>query len=233
MRRWLAVFAIWLLVLGLPAAWMLGHLGQPWQNLFTHPGAFQENYQQVLKLIIFAIYLSVCSTFVPLPTSWLVAAIATREVALAGSLVSTVFLVAAAGALGSMMANLNDYHLFTLMLRSRKVAAVRDTRLVRYGSGWFAQAPFTWVLLFNIVPIPVDVIRMLAAATRYPLKSFALANFLGRFVRYGLLAALAYAANISALAAAAIMLGVAALLAAGRGVLSLVRRPEPEQQPAE
>ena len=223
-KRWLAIFAAYLLVMALPAAYLLGQLGQPWQELFRNPGQFELPWQQLLKLMVFAIYLSVCSTFLPLPTGWIVAAIATREVALAPTMGATVMLVAAAGALGSMMANLNDYHLVTLMLRSRRIAAVRENPLVRVGAGWFAKAPFTLILIFNIIPIPVDVARMMAATTRYPLRLFAAANFIGRFIRYAVLASVAYALDITTMTAIAAMLGVAVLVAVTRLALSMVKR---------
>ena len=218
LRRWFAVFAVYMAVLAIASAYMLDQLGRPWAELFARPQDFTEDWHQALKLLIFTGYLSVCCTFLPLPTGWLVAAIATREFALTEELWSTALLVAAAGAVGSMMANLNDYHLFTLMLRHRRVAAVRGTRLYRSGARWFTRAPFTFLVVFNIIPIPVDVVRMVATTARYGRVAFAAANLLGRFVRYGLLAGLAFATDISATAAAVIMLAVAV----GLGVLRLV-----------
>ena len=164
------------------------------------------------------------------PTGWLVAAIATRQVALAPNLWATVLLVAAAGALGSTMANLNDYHLFTLLLRHRRVSAVRNTRAYRYSARWFARAPMAILVIFNIVPIPVDVVRMLAATARYRLGRFAAANYVGRFIRYGLLAGLAYATNLSAAWASIIMLAGAAALAVGRAVPALRGRGKPRAE---
>lgn len=216
MRRWAAVFVGFLLATGLPALWLLARMDQPWRQVLLDPGRFDLPAHQALKLLIFTVYLSMCSSLLPLPTGWIVAAIATREVALAPTMGQTALLAATFGAIGSTMANLNEYHIFTLMLRSRRIAALRDRPLVRRGSTWFAHAPFTWLLTFQIVPVPVDIMRMLAAANRYPLGRFAVANFVGRFIRYGVLAAAAYAVNISAAAAAAIMLAVA-------GVLALVR----------
>ena len=224
LRRWFGVFALYLLLLTGPIAWMLTDLGRPWMELFDQPGQFTLAYQQMLKLLIFTLYLSLCCTFCPLPTGWLVTAIATQEVALTGELYSTAALVALTGAIGSTMANLNDYHLFTLLLRNHRVAAVRNTRLLRYASRWFDRAPFAFLVVFNVVPIPVDVIRMLAATSRYPRGAFAGANFIGRFIRYGMLAWLAFRLGISPKAATIIMLGVAAAMGATRLAPPLIRR---------
>ena len=223
-RRWFFAFAAYVALLAVPAARMLAKLDRPWKEFFTRFGEFHEPWQQALKLLVFAIYLSFCCTFLPLPTGWLVAAIGTREMALTGHLWSTVMLVGAAGALGSTMANLNDYHLFTLMLRHRRVAAVRNTRLYASAAKWFVRAPFSILLIFNVVPIPVDVIRMLAATARYDRASFAAATFAGRFIRYGTLAGLAFKTNVSPGAAAGIMLGLATVLAGLRLAPAAVRR---------
>ena len=216
LRRWFLLFALYLAVLAALAAWMLADLGRPWEQLFTHAGEFRLARHQALKLVIFVGYLSLCCTFLPLPTGWLVAAVATREVALTPDLWSTVLLVGLAGAVGSTMANLNDYHLFTLMLRHRRVAAVRNTRAYRYAARGFARAPFTLVVIFNIIPIPIDVIRMLAATARYRRGAFAAANFFGRFIRYAVLAGAAFALQVGAVPAALAMLAIAAALGAIR-----------------
>jgi len=223
-RRWFVLFAAYLAVLAIPTAWMLADLGRPPRELLTHPGQFTEAWHQLAKLLIFAGYLSFCCTFLPLPTGWLVAAIATREVALAPNLAATAVLVGLAGGVGSMMANLNDYHFFTLLLRHRRVAAVRRTRLFGLAHRWFSRAPFSLLVIFNVVPIPVDVIRMLAATGRYPRVPFAAANFVGRFIRYALLAALAYELDLTRLQASVIMLGVAVVLGLARVLPAGARR---------
>ena len=33
-RRWVTIFIGYLLVMSIPAAWLLGQLGQPWTELF-------------------------------------------------------------------------------------------------------------------------------------------------------------------------------------------------------
>ena len=133
-----------------------------------------------VKLLIFGIYISLCCTFLPLPTTPIVAALATREAAVTGELWSTVVLVGVVCAAASTIANLNDYHIFTWMLRSRQVAGVRRTRMYACAARWFARSPFVILVIFNIAPIPVDVIRMLAATHRYPRVPFAAANFVGK-----------------------------------------------------
>ena len=47
-------------------------------------------------------------------------------------------------------------------------------------------------MFFNVVPIPVDVSRPLAVSHGYPRLRFAAANFLGRFLRYLVIASVTY-----------------------------------------
>ena len=215
-RRWALCFGAYVAAVALPTAWLLDRAGASWGQLFTQPGRFTSGPDQALKLLVFALYLSLCSSFVPLPTGWMVAAIATREVALTGQLWSTALLVGLVGAAGSTMANLNDYHLFALLLRHRRLAALRDTRLGRRSLEWFARAPFTLLVASNILPVPVDVVRVLAVTGRYGRRRFAAANFIGRFIRYTVLAGLAYAAHVGAVTATLVMLGLTVALAAAR-----------------
>ena len=222
-KRWLAVYAGWLAALGVPAAWMLRRLGVGWKELFIRPGDFTSPADGALKLLIFVVYISLCCTFLPLPTSWLVSALATRDVALSESLLVTVLLVAGVGAAASTVANLHDYHMFTWMLRHKSIARVRSSRLYQRAAGWFDRRPFIILIIFNIIPIPVDVIRMLAASCRYGLGAFAAANFLGRWVRYAVIAAVTFLMGPSgwlisaALLAAAVVAGLGRLAARGIG----------------
>jgi membrane protein YqaA with SNARE-associated domain len=222
-RRWFAFYALLLLAAGLPLAALVR--GQPWawSDWLKRPAELLPAVDPAPKLLFFAIYMSLCCTFLPLPTGWIVAAVASREAGLSDSAAVTTLLVAAVGALGSTVANLNDYHLFTWMLRSRRIRRVRGTRLYRAAARWFARAPFTILVIFNIVPIPVDVIRMLATTYRYRRRPFAAANFLGRFVRYGVIAFVTYRLDLGKWAVL-VLLALAVALGAARVLPAAARR---------
>ncbi len=229
-RHWFAFYTLGLLAAGIPLAILVaGHdwqvetwwrsdmsLSQRWEGFIA---AFSDAPDGI-KLLGFAIYISLCCTFLPLPANAVVAALSMQNVAIGEDIWTTSLVVAAIGGLASTVANLNDYHLFTWMLRHRHVAKIRHTRLYKKAALWFARGPFSIVLIFNILPIPIDVVRMLATVYRYPRLPFAAANFAGRFIRYAALAAITYALGrkygwISpvALLAVAIVLGVARLVA--------------------
>jgi membrane protein YqaA with SNARE-associated domain len=223
LRRWFAAYALWLAMAGGVLAAGVHGSGWSWSDWRQQPVQAFTEISPAIKLVAFALYLSLCCTFLPLPTGWIVAALATREAAVTGDLVSTVLVVALAGALGSTLANLNDYHIVTALLRHHRIAAVRHTRTYLAASRWFAKEPFTILTIFNILPVPVDVVRLLAATSRYSRSAFAAANFLGRFLRYAAIAFVTYYWNLGWIAPAA-LLALAALLAIARLLGNLVRK---------
>ena len=200
-------------------------------SAWSHHGL--ETFTQApagVKLLVLGVYLSVCCTFLPLPTGWLVAAVATRQAAVADSVWATTFLVAVAGGVGSTIANLHDYHLLTWMLRHRHIAKVRLTKTYRVSAGWFARSPFLILTVFNVLTIPVDVVRLLATTCRYPRKRFAAASFVGRFLRYGCIAFVTFWWNLGWVAVVT-LLGLAFVLGATTGLIALLRRKLPAGGP--
>ena len=247
-RRWFAAYACFLaLTCGLMAMLLAGGRAAPAKAgapppvlrgpAWVHPAWAHRLLEKFtatkpeIKLLGFATYMSLCCTFLPLPTGWIVAALASREAGLAAGIspdvlvqaIATALLIGTAGATGSTFANLNDYHLFTLILRSRQVARVRDTRMYHMAARWFARSPLFIMVVFNIIPIPVDVIRVLSAIYRYPRRQFAAAVFIGRFARYGTIAFVTYWWDLGWIAVAA-LLGLAIVLGTIRVMPMLLRR---------
>ena len=222
--RWFSFYAVMLAIL---AAWLGMLLLGPAAGSFDSWAQFKSSPPEV-KLLTFGIYISLCCTFLFLPANWIVAVVATRTLAVGAGLWDTVLLVGLVGAAASTVANLNDYHLFTWMLRHHKVAKVRHTRIYKIAARWFDKSPFFLVAVFNILPIPVDVVRMLAATHRYPRAAFAGANFVGRLIRYGAIAYLVYSFELSVTAATTIMLGLAVAMLLAK---TLPRLWAPKKEP--
>ena len=220
-----------MLAICVPLGLLIAAENWSWSQWVHQSAQTLSQTSEATKLLFFLAYMSICCTFLPLPTGWMVAALASHQAAIAQGLSSnelvvalaTTFIVGAVGGLGSSMANLNDYHLFTWLLRSRRVAKVRNTRTYRAAARWFARSPFFLVVLFAFVPIPVDVIRMLAATYRYPRTAFAAANFIGRFVRYSVIAFVTYYWHLDWIAVA-VLFGLAIALGAGKAISAAVRR---------
>ncbi len=227
LRRWFALFALWLIV-GTGVLFVLIAADAPdWALWKSDPLTALRETAAVTKLLAFALYVSLACTFLPLPTGGLVAAVATQHAAVGPGFVSTTLLVASVGSVASTLANLNDYHLFALALRSRRIARIRQTRAYHRAEAWFARGPFALLLAFNVIPVPVDVVRMLAATYGYPRKPFALANLIGRFIRYAIIAAATYALGSAGWVAVVVLMGVGLAFALAR-LLPGVRRKAKE-----
>jgi len=239
--RWFVFYGMYLLAGVVALAVLISAEHWTWDDWTHNTAETFANTSPALKLVGFLVYISLATTFLPLPTGWIVAGVATREAAVAAGwsdgplavLTLTTLTVATIGATGSVIANLTDYHLFTWMLRSHRIAKVRSTRAYLAAARWFERSPFWILVIFNIIPIPVDVVRMLATTHRYPRVPFAAANFIGRFIRYAVIAYVTYRFNLGwiavvALLAVAVVLGVMKIIPrAARKFLSRIGQPQP------
>ncbi|MBN2210334.1 MAG: hypothetical protein JW709_02960 [Sedimentisphaerales bacterium] len=227
LRGWFIIYLGYLLVLTVLA---LGLMGLANESNATW-------VQKVWLLPLYLFYLSLCCTFFPAPTAWIVLLLASPMVGLIApdtitnilgttqttsqilAAVLTILIVAATGALGTMMANLNEYHIFTFLLRYGRVKRIRHARFYDRVAQWFSSSPFSLLVMISFIPIPVDVVRWLAITHRYPRGRYAAAYFLGRLVRYSLLAATATVLHIGWLGIALIQGGLVLIL-----LIHVVRR---------
>ena len=188
---------------------------------------------QIWALSLFLFYMSLCCTFFPAPTTFMVLGFGSPIVGLIGPaqaaglgetplVLLTATIVAAVGALGTGLANLNEYHIWTFLLRFRPLGRVRQTRTHERAAEWFARAPFLVLAAISFIPIPVDVVRWLAISSRYQRGRYFLAYFCGRFVRYFLIAGFAAQLQMGVSTIIAIQ-GLLILLALTRGVPKLIR----------
>ncbi|MDP8248060.1 MAG: VTT domain-containing protein [Candidatus Tritonobacter lacicola] len=171
LKKWFIFYG--LLVLGMGAVLLI--LGQA-------AGETPSN------LIYFFLYMSVASTFCPLPTAppCLMLAEAYHP------LIFATFLVASVGAIASAIANMHDYHILTYTFKFRPVDKIRQTRTHERSVRWFNKAPFITIAVASFLPLPIDVIRMLAISAVYPKMRFFFASLVGRWPRYAILAVIGY-----------------------------------------
>ncbi|NOZ20800.1 MAG: VTT domain-containing protein [Planctomycetes bacterium] len=165
-------------------------------------------------LAFFTAYMSLACTFCPLPTAWIFLWMG-RDF--------HPFLVATLGALGTCVANLNDYYLLSFLLRYRLVDRVRATRTYHVAVRWFDKAPFLILSAATFLPISVDVVRLLAISRRYSRKRFALATFVGRWPRYIILALIGRELQLSWMGILMVFVALA-LIGLGKFAWDLVRR---------
>ncbi len=214
--------------------WFVGYLG--WLGLLTAAalwglGAVEQTGSStgwaIWIFALYAFYLSLCCTFFPLPTSWFVLLAASDMVAeqtgMVGSGAARLVIVATLGAVSTGMANLNEYHVLTYLLRFRRVARLRKTRVYRSAAAWFATNPFWAIVMFSFIPISVDVVRWLAITYRYSRGRFFAAYVVGRWVRYAILATSAIWLSLSGWQIIAIQ-AVLACVVLARILMSFFRR---------
>ncbi len=202
LRAWFIVFIAWLGGLT-AAAVLLLRAGDQGSTLALHGW--------LLALMCF--YLSLCNTFVPLPTAWIVLLAAAPDYAIAGNPALNILIVAALSTLSTIMANLNEYHVFAYLLHFGLGARIRRSRLYGWATRWYDRAPFQLLVLGAFIPLP-DAIRWLAILRHYPRGRFALAYLLGRGPRYVLFAGASVLFALTAKQIALIQVGIilAALL---------------------
>ena len=197
-----------------------------WENFQTAVAGIEPVY----KLLAFGLYMSLCSTFLPMPTSWIVAAVALPAHAVGADIWTTILLTTVVGSAASVVANLNDYHIFTLMLRHRHIGKLRHTRTYRVAARWFGKGPFLLLIIFNFIPIPIDVVRLLATSYRYPRLLFVASNFIGRVLRYAVIAFVTYRLGNKGWIAVVALLALALLLSLERLLTFMVKRARLRRQ---
>lgn len=162
-------------------------------------------------LLFYLLYMSVACTFLPLPTAWIVLW-AAKEV--------DPISVAVIGTVGTCIANLHDYYIIHSLFRVEKLKVAKNTKSYRKALAWFARAPFATLTAASFLPIPIDVVRILAVSAGYSRRLYALATFTGRFPRYLLLSYFGYAMQPSSRTIFVVFL-VTAAIGIAKGLLKL------------
>lgn len=214
LRLWFGFFLAWMI--GLFAIALL---------MFTRYEAGDSRSLALWLLALAGFYISLCNTLVPLPTTWIILLLASDSVNLFESNPLRIAVVAVLGATTTMIANLNEYHIFDYFLRARLGERIRRTRAYRWAVRGFDASPFQTLTLIAFVPVPVDPVRWLAILRRYSRARFAAAYWLGRMPRYALLAGLSVALRLGVWEIALIQAGIV-LIVGARIVRTALRRRE-------
>jgi membrane protein YqaA with SNARE-associated domain len=101
--------------------------------------------------------------------------------------------IATAATAGSIIASFADYAVVGAAMRHRALASTRDSQLFQWASRWRRRAPFAIVVLFSFLPLPISIVRVLAPAIDFPIGRYVLAQLVGRFPRFFVLAWIGHA----------------------------------------
>jgi outer membrane lipoprotein carrier protein len=129
------------------------------------------------------LYLSVATTFTPLPSPPPIVHAATQ---------APVLLVAMVAAAGTTVAYLLEYAALKPIIAHRRLEHVRTHPTVQRLAAAFDRLPFLALSIAAFLPLPVDGVRLMAIARGYDRRRYALAAFIGRLPRYALIAGLGY-----------------------------------------
>ncbi|HUL49242.1 MAG TPA: VTT domain-containing protein [Gemmatimonadales bacterium] len=98
------------------------------------------------------------------------------------------WMLAVVGTAAATLAEVANYRLIHMVAGLPRLAALRQTTLVRWSLAAFQRSPFWTTVLVIFSPIPDTAVRILASLGKYPLPRFLLAVALGRFPRLLLIA---------------------------------------------
>jgi len=199
MRKWFVMFCVYLAAVAAASLWGF--------NWYSTTGSSTGRTIWLFGLYVF--YLSLACTFVPIPTSWFVLFLASPVGGVAMWPAGRVLAVAAIGAFATAVAHINEYHVISYLMRLGKMDRVKRLRAYEWAERIFKLSPFLLQVTFNVIPIPADPARWAATIYGYPLGRFFLAHWVGRFIRYGLMAV---AAEVIELTVVQIMLIQVALV---------------------
>ena len=122
---------------------------------------------------------------------------------------------------GYMYTEYVNWHLYAWVLEGERAVWLRRQAWVQRSVEYFAQAPFTSVVVFAFTPLPFWVARGLAILRSYRLAPFLLATAVGRWPRFFLYAWLGSAVRIPVWVLVAVIVGGLVAVVSGR-----VRRGE-------
>ncbi len=123
-------------------------------------------------------------------------------------------LIAIAGMLAILYVEFLNYHLYARVLRRDRFRAALENRAAQKVLTLFRRAPFFAIWLCSWSPLPFWSVRILASVTRYPVRRYLLATFLGRCPRLWFFASLGIWWNVEGEVLAVISLAAIAVAVA-------------------
>jgi ribonucleoside-triphosphate reductase len=97
-------------------------------------------------------------------------------------------LVAVVGGGATLIASMIDHALFTRAFRSKELAPLKESRLMRAVVDRFNRWPWWTIVVVAFTPLPFYPLRIVAPLANYPMFGYVSAVVVGRVPRYFLLA---------------------------------------------
>lgn len=136
--------------------------------------------------------------------------------------------IALVGSIGGGLVGFADYGIIETAMKHPRMNAARGTRPFRWAMRWMSRAPFAIIAVFALIPVlPVYIVRVLAPASGYPAWRYVLAQTLGRFPRFYVLAYLGASVHVPGWA----LLAMFVVMFGAFYVSSPAEEEEPEPEP--
>ncbi|HDL19497.1 MAG TPA: DedA family protein [Bacteroidetes bacterium] len=87
------------------------------------------------------------------------------------------------GSIGAAIAAFMEYKVIDFLMRFDRIAKLKQNGKYKKYAGYFDKFSFRSIMIASMIPLPVDVIRLLAITRKYKLWKFLTATFLGRLPR--------------------------------------------------
>lgn len=144
--------------------------------------------RQGLNLLGYFAYMTISTTFIPLPTPQMVIYYGINY----GETFSP-FLIALVGGIGSCIGCMIDYTLLSYAVeyaskKSEKFVRLKAARTYRYTARVFNKVAFLSLVLAAFTILPFEPVKFLAIVTRYNRLKYIFSIFIGRVPRYFILA---------------------------------------------
>jgi len=141
------------------------------------------------KLAGYLLYMSIACSIIPLPSPPYVIGM--------GKIFDPA-IIALVGAFGNSVAAFFEYNFITwLFSKTELQQKIETNKYFQRFSNFFKRAAFSCILFTGFAPVPFDPFRFAAILTRYFLPKYLLAMFIGKYLRYYLLAWLGDSFQIS------------------------------------
>jgi len=166
------------------------------------------------ELVSYFLVLSVSCNLVPIPTFPIVLYVSHDY---------AIWMIVLFGSVGASISALIEYNIIDFLMRFDRIAKLKQNGKYQKYAGYFDRFSFRSIMLASLIPLPLDVIRILAITRKYSKWKYLLATFLGRIPRIFIFAflgsQLAYPKLI-----AIILLSAMLILELTRRIIKIVQR---------
>lgn len=159
------------------------------------------------ELMGYFLVMSISCNLVPLPTYVLVIYVSHDY---------PLWLIVATGAVGATISAMIEYLIIDFLMDFDRFARLKQNGKYKKYARYFDRFSFGSIFLTSVIPLPVDVIRLMAITRRYVKWKYLLATFVGRIPRIFIFAFLGSQLAYSKL--------IAIILLAATLIFELIRR---------